>query len=144
MSHRTSCTCTLAGVSRRLAVLYDKQGDHSRAAVEYRTALQQAPHDADLLCDFGYFHYERGDHAEAEREFRAALKENPQHQKAWVNLGLTLGRQGREAESIEAFTTWQFCARIFLAAEFALALIIIGEEYPTRWRGFGKRGSLTS
>jgi MFS transporter, putative metabolite:H+ symporter len=41
------------------------------------------------------------------------------------------------ARSIEAFTVWQFCARIFLAAEFALALIVIGEEYPTRWRGFG-------
>src|SRR5262249_53299353 len=41
------------------------------------------------------------------------------------------------ADSIESFTSWQFCARIFLAAEFALALIIIGEEYPTRWRSFG-------
>jgi len=41
------------------------------------------------------------------------------------------------SQSIEAFTLWQFCARIFLAAEFALALIIIGEEYPTPWRGFG-------
>ena len=41
------------------------------------------------------------------------------------------------ARSIEMFTLWQFCARIFLAAEFALALIIIGEEYPTRWRSFG-------
>jgi len=39
--------------------------------------------------------------------------------------------------SIEMFTLWQFCARIFLAAEFALALIIIGEEYPTRWRSIG-------
>ena len=41
------------------------------------------------------------------------------------------------SHSIEAFTAWQFGARIFLAAEFALALIIIGEEYPTRWRSFG-------
>ena len=41
------------------------------------------------------------------------------------------------ARSIESFTLWQFCARIFLAAEFALALIVIGEEYPTRWRSFG-------
>jgi putative MFS transporter len=41
------------------------------------------------------------------------------------------------SQSIEAFTLWQFCARIFLAAEFALALIIIGEEYPTNWRSFG-------
>lgn len=39
--------------------------------------------------------------------------------------------------SIESFTAFQFGARVFLAAEFALALIIIGEEYPTRWRSFG-------
>jgi putative MFS transporter len=39
--------------------------------------------------------------------------------------------------SIESFTFYQLAARIFLASEFALALIIIGEEYPTRWRGFG-------
>ncbi|HVO22158.1 MAG TPA: MFS transporter [Candidatus Margulisiibacteriota bacterium] len=41
------------------------------------------------------------------------------------------------SHSITTFTLWQFCARIFLAAEFALALIIIGEEYPTHWRSFG-------
>ncbi len=41
------------------------------------------------------------------------------------------------SRSIEVFTFYQFCARIFLAAEFALALIIIGEEYPTRWRSVG-------
>jgi MFS family permease len=38
---------------------------------------------------------------------------------------------------IETFTLYQLAARIFLAAEFALALIIIGEEYPTAWRSFG-------
>ncbi|MCX8072239.1 MAG: MFS transporter [Candidatus Binatia bacterium] len=41
------------------------------------------------------------------------------------------------AADVYSFTLWQFCARIFLAAEFALALIIIGEEYPTRLRSFG-------
>lgn len=41
------------------------------------------------------------------------------------------------ADGIGVFTLWQFCARIFLAAQFALALIIIGEEFPTRWRSFG-------
>ncbi|MEW6270720.1 MAG: MFS transporter [Thermodesulfobacteriota bacterium] len=39
--------------------------------------------------------------------------------------------------TIEQFTFYQLAARIFLASEFALSLIIIGEEYPTRWRGFG-------
>lgn len=41
------------------------------------------------------------------------------------------------SRSIEAFTACQLLARVFLSSEFALALIIIGEEYPTRWRGFG-------
>jgi putative MFS transporter len=39
--------------------------------------------------------------------------------------------------TVESFTFYQLAARIFLASEFALSLIIIGEEYPTRWRGFG-------
>ncbi len=41
------------------------------------------------------------------------------------------------SRTIEEFTFYQLAARIFLASEFALSLIIIGEEYPTRWRGFG-------
>ena len=41
------------------------------------------------------------------------------------------------SNSIESFTLCQMAARIFLASEFALALIIIGEEYPTAWRSFG-------
>jgi putative MFS transporter len=41
------------------------------------------------------------------------------------------------SQTITSFTLCQFAARIFLACEFALALIIIGEEYPTRWRGMG-------
>jgi putative MFS transporter len=39
--------------------------------------------------------------------------------------------------TVPGFALYQFAARIFLASEFALSLIIIGEEYPTRWRGFG-------
>lgn len=41
------------------------------------------------------------------------------------------------SQSIESFTAWQLGARIFLASEFALALIIIGEEFPTRRRSMG-------
>lgn len=41
------------------------------------------------------------------------------------------------SQSIESFTIWQMLARVFLASEFALSLIIVGEEYPTAWRGFG-------
>jgi putative MFS transporter len=33
------------------------------------------------------------------------------------------------------FTLYQFLARLFLTAEYGLAVIIIGEEYPARFRG---------
>ena len=33
------------------------------------------------------------------------------------------------------FTVYQFFARLFLTAEYALAIIVIGEEYPARLRG---------
>ena len=35
----------------------------------------------------------------------------------------------------QEFVAWQFLARIFLTAEYALAVIVVGEEYPTRYRG---------
>ncbi len=35
----------------------------------------------------------------------------------------------------EEFILWQFLARLFLTAEYALAVIVIGEEYPARYRG---------
>ena len=41
------------------------------------------------------------------------------------------------AGNVGSFTLWQFCARIFLAAQYGLALIIIGEEFPTRSRSVG-------
>jgi Tfp pilus assembly protein PilF len=90
-------------VRRRLAVLYDRLGDDAHALAEYGKALAAAPHDADLLNDFGYFHYERGDLAEAEKCFRQALEANPKHLRATVNLGLALGKQGRFDESLETF-----------------------------------------
>jgi len=34
------------------------------------------------------------------------------------------------------FAIWQFLARIFLTAEYALAVIVVGEEFPARRRGF--------
>src|SRR5690606_5643265 len=39
------------------------------------------------------------------------------------------------AETKLEFTLAQFFARIFLTAEYALAIIMVGEEFPARWRG---------
>jgi Tfp pilus assembly protein PilF len=88
---------------RRLAVLHDRQGDHAKALAEYQLALKANPRDADVLNDLGYFHYQRHDWAEARKWLQQAVEVNPKHQRAWVNLGLTLGQEARYQESFEAF-----------------------------------------
>jgi tetratricopeptide (TPR) repeat protein len=90
-------------VSRQLARLYDRLGDTPHALAEYERALKENPRDVNLLNRFGYFYYSRGKWAEAEEQLRHALALDPRHKRAWVNLGLTLGEQGRYAESLEAF-----------------------------------------
>jgi putative MFS transporter len=39
------------------------------------------------------------------------------------------------ATSAAEFALCQFLARVFLTAEYALAIIMVGEEFPARWRG---------
>jgi Tfp pilus assembly protein PilF len=91
-------------VSRFLAVLYDQEGNDVRALAEYRKSLEVAPHDADLLNDFGYYFYRRHDWRQAEEQFRKAIAQSPEHERAWVNLGLALGEQERFQECFEAFS----------------------------------------
>jgi Tfp pilus assembly protein PilF len=91
-------------ISRRLAVLYDRQGDFNKAAEEYKPLLQKNPKDADLLNDFGYSCYSQGKWSDAETQFRQAVNVNPKHARAWVNLGMTLAQLHRTQESIEAFS----------------------------------------
>ncbi len=90
-------------VAARLARLYDRLGNESRALAEYQRALKEDPRDADVYASLGYFYYARGKWAQAEENLHHALSINPKHQRAWVNLGLTLGEQGQYAESLDAF-----------------------------------------
>lgn len=90
--------------SRRLAGLYDLQGDLARAGTEFHAALAAAPHDPDLLNDYACFLDRQGSYAEAERLFHQALAANPQHERAQVNLGITLGHQGRFQEAFDTFS----------------------------------------
>jgi len=91
-------------VCRYLAVLYDEIGTDSQALAEYNHAVRLAPKDPDLLNDFGYFYYRRHDMHQAEQWFCAAIAQSPQHERAWVNLGLTLGETERYQESFDAFS----------------------------------------
>lgn len=54
----------------------------------------------------------------------------------WTIVGFALcnAAAGFATGKIE-FALWQFLARIFLTAEYALAVIVVGEEFPARRRG---------
>lgn len=92
-----------AQVSRRLAVLYDRQGQWSKALDEYHRALEHAPKDPELFSDLGYGYYCRGHFDEAEKYLRQAITISPKHSRTWVNLGMVLGQQRRYTESLQAF-----------------------------------------
>lgn len=91
------------GVARRLAVLYDRQGNNEKAAAEYAAAMKESPRDADLWNDYGYFHYTRSRPEQAEDALRKALKLDSLNKRAWMNLGLALGEQGKHDEALRAF-----------------------------------------
>jgi Flp pilus assembly protein TadD len=90
-------------VSRRLGLLYDRQGMHQKARDEYDRALSHAPNDPNLLNDMGYSCFARGMMDEAELHLSKAIATDPSHKRAWVNLGLVLGYKGRYADSLNAF-----------------------------------------
>lgn len=94
---------TAIDYSRRLAVLYDKEGDIANASREFSQAITTQPKNTDLINDFGHFHLTQGDLAGAETHFRKAISVDANHQRAWTNLGITLSHQARYQEAFDAF-----------------------------------------
>ncbi|MGL4554945.1 MAG: tetratricopeptide repeat protein, partial [Gemmataceae bacterium] len=90
-------------VSASLARLYARIGKDKLALDEFSRAADVSPKDADLLNDFGYYHYQRGNWAAAQTSLQKAVAANPKHERGWINLGLTLGQQSKYPESLEAF-----------------------------------------
>ena len=93
-----------AGIAPRLAVLYGRIGETKKSLEEFDKAIKETPQDASLHNNRGYCLYSAGQWAEAEQSYRQALALDSNHAHAWVNLGMSLGMQGRYAESYEAFT----------------------------------------
>jgi Tfp pilus assembly protein PilF len=89
----------LKKVARRLAVLYEGQGDGKRAEVEYRDALREQPVDVGLICDLAAFHFHCGNWEKAEVWSRNALLSDPDCRRAWLNLGAVLIERGRAPEA---------------------------------------------
>jgi Tfp pilus assembly protein PilF len=94
---------SLGHVARPLAILYERQGDIGRAQAEYELALAAAGTDADVLNDFGFFHYRQGNYSRAETYLNRALQIAPDHPRAAMNLGLVLAHQGRHDEAFVRF-----------------------------------------
>jgi Tfp pilus assembly protein PilF len=93
-----------ADVSAPLARLYARMRKDRDALDEFARATDAHPRDAELYNDLGYFHYLRASWTEAEVALRRAVQLAPDHARAWVNLGLALGQQGRYEESLDAFS----------------------------------------
>ena len=90
-------------VHHRLAVLYDRKGDHETAVDYYRQALAKTKNKAAVLTDFGYSCYLQGDLESAEKHLREAVRLDPDSERAHNNLGLVLARTGCRDEALTAF-----------------------------------------
>jgi Tfp pilus assembly protein PilF len=108
--------------SRRLAVLYDRVDEQAKAMHEFQEQLKKRPKDVSLLNDLGYSYYNRGQWAEAETHLRKAISIDKQFKPAWVNLGLALAQQGKEAEALEAFAHAVTQAEAYANLGFVLAV----------------------
>ena len=95
---------TIKGIARRLAVLYDRQGNDARALQEYKNALRESPFDSEVLNDFGYFYIVRNDGRDAEPHLRLAVAKDPSSERAWINLATALAEQREYSEAYGAFT----------------------------------------
>jgi tetratricopeptide (TPR) repeat protein len=120
--------------TRRLAVLYDKAGDFSKATSEYETLLKASPKDADLLNDFGYSYYCRGDWVSAESYLGRAVQLDANHKRAWTNLGLARAQLGKWDESFQAFTKVVKPAEAHSNIAFVLAAQGKAEEAKGQYR----------
>lgn len=89
--------------AHRLAILYDRLDEQAKAMAEFHALLKRHPKDGGLLNDIGYSCYNRGQWAEADAYLRRAVAADKGNKRAWVNLGLALAQQGKDAEAVDAF-----------------------------------------
>ena len=88
-----------------LALLYQRLGDDKRVDAEFRTALNLAPRDPDLLNNYAVYLCGKGRVDEGVARFREAAA-NPLYRTPWAadtNAGVCLRRAGREADAVAAF-----------------------------------------
>ena len=88
-----------------LALLYQRLGDDKRVDAEFRTALNLAPRDPDLLNNYAVYLCGKGRVDEGVARFQEAAA-NPLYRTPWAadtNAGVCLRRAGREADAVTVF-----------------------------------------
>jgi len=88
-----------------LALLYQRLGDDKRVDSEFRTALNLAPRDPDLLNNYAVYLCGKGRTDEGVARFQAAAA-NPLYRTPWAadtNAGVCLRRAGRDADASALF-----------------------------------------
>lgn len=85
----------------RLAFFNDR--DYTAAAEWLERLLKVAPGHADAAYLLGLARDQLGDSEAARAAYQRAIKADPKYYKAQFQLGLMYEREGREAESLEAF-----------------------------------------
>jgi type IV pilus assembly protein PilF len=85
-----------------LALLYQRLGDDKRVDSEFRTALNLAPRDPDLLNNYAVYLCGKGRTDEGVTRFQAAAA-NPLYRTPWAadtNAGVCLRRAGRDVDAL--------------------------------------------
>jgi len=84
-------------------VLGQDLGQHDKALIELKTAIQLKPDDVDSLMSLGLSYGALGDKSEAEKVFRKALGVQPAHLLVLYNLGNLYLHSNRLAEAVHVF-----------------------------------------
>jgi Tfp pilus assembly protein PilF len=85
---------------RRIAAVFDRQGQFRQSEPHYLRAQKLTPRDPKVWNDAGYSYYLQGRWAEAERSLRTALKLAPDDARVRTNLGMTLAAAGKSEEAL--------------------------------------------
>lgn len=88
----------------RLAIVYDLKGEPLKAREHYMLAIEKAPKNAELYCDFGYSCYLQRNWGEAGVNLRRALELRPDFARAHTNLGLLLAHNYHSSEALAEFS----------------------------------------
>lgn len=87
----------------RLGVLYAAQGKYEEAHHYFGQSFRLNPRNVQLLSDIGYAYYLQHKLKDAEVSLRRADSYESNNESVCVNLGLTLGMQGKFDEAMKCF-----------------------------------------